>query len=123
MAQNNIVSNDASNNNDLKTPTSPPVKKEIIKEPIKQKEEIKDPLESLSDEYEKIKGRIIEELKPSCKLKEEISILQSYSRLTFMQLKKMGDNLDDLTEEGVKIYSLIANKVNSSIKNALLKTT
>ena len=73
--------------------------------------------EKFSQVYDENKDSILRELKSTLRSKDELNIINGLSRLNYHDLIKMGQNLSDLTETGVKVYKLLTEKIESFCQN------
>ena len=70
-------------------------------------------LSKYAEEYEKVKDKIINELKKELTTKKELAILTYLSGLTYYDLKDMVTKPEDLSEITLRIYRLLMEKVES----------
>lgn len=69
-----------------------------------------------SDKYEEFKDTIINEVRKTIKTKEEITILESQSRIPYTELIKLG-RPGQLTDTGLFVYKLLIEEIDKTLQH------
>ena len=87
------------------------LKNEQLNSEDSESEKQNDEVDWLDENYDKIREKAIVESKLNLKSDQELTILNSISRLNYNELKSRGAKPEDLSDVGLKVYQIYMEKI------------